>query len=193
MLKPLALFSSIFLILSFTYTANSKYAKIKTVDAKATKQTKALYANLKRLAKTNILFGHQDALAYGVEWKEWHKSRSDVKDVCGKHPAVFGWDLSKLGKYSHNIDTVDFEQMKGWIKEVYKMGGINTISWHFDDFHGGDSWTVGKNVVKTILPGGTKHQAYKAKLDLFVDFVKDLRVGFIFKKDIPIIFRPFHE
>ena len=193
MLKFLAPLSSIFILLSFTYPAGSRYAKINTVDSSATKATKALFANLKQLSKTNILFGHQDALAYGVEWKEWHKQRSDVKDVCGKHPAVFGWDLSKLGKYEHNIDSVDFEQMKGWMKEVYKMGGINTVSWHFDDFHGGDSWTVGTNVVKTILPGGSKHAAYKAKLDLFSDFIKDLRVGFIFKKDIPIIFRPFHE
>lgn len=146
------------------------------------------------MAKTHVLFGQQDALAYGVMWKDWHKRRTDVSDVCGKYPSVYGWDMSKLGKYEHNIDTVNFEQMKGWMKEVYKMGGINTISWHFDNFvNGKSSWDVGDKVVTSILPNGENHEAYKAKLDLFADFVKDLRVGFIFKKDVPIVFRPFHE
>lgn len=164
------------------------------VDASATRETKALYLNLKRLADTHILFGQEDALAYGVEWKSWHKDRSDVKDVCGQHPAVFGWDMSKLGQRPFNIDTVDFEQMKDWIRGVYRMGGINTISWHMDNFvNGKSSWDVGDRVVATILPGGERHDAYKAKLDLFADYVEDLQVGFIFKKQVPIIFRPFHE
>ncbi len=174
-------------------SGDARYADIQTCDPLASKATKALFANLKAIGRQNILFGHQDALAYGVHWDEWHKSRSDVKDVCGQHPAVFGWDVSKLGKYDYNIDSVNFEQMKDWIKEVYKMGGVNTISWHLDNFHGGDSWTVGEKVVRSILPGGTKHQAYIAKLDLFADFIQDLRVGFLFKRSIPIVFRPFHE
>ena len=165
-----------------------------TVDPQANRETKALYANLKRLAEDRILFGHQDAVAYGVKWRQWHKWRSDVDDVCGKFPAVYGWDLSKLGKQPFNIDTVDFRQMQQWMKEVYRQGGINTISWHFDNFlTGGDSWDVGDNVVAAILPGGEAHLAYRAKLDKFAEFVKGLRVGFIFKKDIPLIIRPFHE
>ena len=79
------LFFGIVLLAGFTLPDKSKYAVINTIDIKANKETKALYANLKELAKTNILFGHQDALAYGVNWKEWHKARTDVKDVCGKH------------------------------------------------------------------------------------------------------------
>lgn len=171
-----------------------RYNSIQITDPNATKETKALYANLKLLAEDHVLFGHQDALAYGVMWKDWHEWRSDVNDVCGKFPAVFGWDVSKLGKYTHNIDTVDFEQMKFWIREVYKRGGINTISWHLDNFlNGGSSWDVGDNVVAAILPGGSHHQEYLDKLDLFAGFISDLKVGFLFKKDIPIIFRPFHE
>ncbi|GJM32822.1 MAG: mannan endo-1,4-beta-mannosidase [Saprospiraceae bacterium] len=170
------------------------YAQDGPIDINATKATKALYSNLKNLSKKHILFGQQDALAYGVMWKDWHKSRSDVADVCGKQPAVYGWDLSKLGKSPFNIDTVAFDQMQNWIKEAFKMGGINTISWHFDNFINGKSaWDIEGNVVASILPGGENHEAYKAKLDLFVGFVKKLRVGFIFQKEIPIIFRPFHE
>lgn len=175
------------------YPGLSGYAQNGMVDSKSTKSTKALFQNLKDIARNHILMGHQDALAYGVHWKDWHKNRSDIKDVCGQHPAVFGWDVSKLGKYKYNIDSVDFEQMKSWIKEVYKMGGVNTISWHLDNFIEGDSWTVGEKVVASILPGGMNHDAYTAKLDLFAQFVEDLKVGFIFKRKIPIIFRPFHE
>lgn len=164
------------------------------VDPEATDEVRALYANLKSLRGKQILFGHQDALAYGVHWKEWHRSRSDVKDLVGSHPAVIGWELSKLGKYSYNIDSVDFEQMKQWIKRVYKMGGINTVAWHMDNFAtGGDTWDTGGDVVKHILPGGIHHDAFRAKLDLFAEFVLDLEVGFFRKRPIPLIFRPYHE
>lgn len=183
-------------VILFTIGTNNPLVfgqKTHLVDSKATKKTRALYENLKKLSKQQILFGQQDALAYGVHWKNWHKKRSDVKDVCGQHPAVFGWDMSKLGKYPHNIDSVDFDQMKAWMKEVYKMGGVNTVSWHFDNFRGGTSWDVDTNVVASILPNGKNHLEYLHKLDLFAAFVKDLKVGFIFKQPIPIIFRPFHE
>jgi len=173
-----------------------RYALINTVDKHASNSTKALYDNLKKISQDKVLFGHQDGLAYGVKWKEWHKKKSDVNDVCGKYPAVFGWDMSKLGKSELNIDSVDFQHMKEWMKEVYKMGGINTVSWHFDNFaNGGTSWDVQDSlrVVASILPGGKNHEAYKLKLDHFVDFVNDLEVGFIVKETVPIIFRPFHE
>ena len=187
-------FGSLLLCMVLLWWNNDhKYDHIKTVDPDATKETKALYANLKKMARDHILFGQQDALAYGVEWKTWHKSRSDIKDLIGTHPAVVGWDVSKLGKQPFNIDTVDFGHMKQWIVEVYKMGGINTISWHFDNFHGGTSWDTKSGIVQSILPGGKYHQAYNKKLDLFADFLSDLKTGFLIKKPIPIIFRPFHE
>ncbi|MBX2877975.1 MAG: glycoside hydrolase family 26 protein [Saprospiraceae bacterium] len=164
------------------------------IDNQATKATKALYYNLLNLSGKQVLFGQEDALAYGVEWKNWHKSRSDIKDVCGKHPALVGWEMSKLGQGELNIDSVNFQHMKSWMKEIYKIGGVNTLSWHMDNFvTGGDSWDVGERVVKTILPGGNHHEAYKQKLDLFADYVQSLKVGFLFKRKIPIIFRPFHE
>ena len=186
--------NKILVVLTFCLSC-TLYAQSNLVDDNATRQTKNLHDNLKQQAQRNILFGHQDALAYGVNWKNWHKKKSDVKDVCGKYPAVFGWDIARLGKTEFNIDTVDFEQMKAWIIQAYKIGGINTISWHMDNFvTGGDTWDVGERVVATILPGGENHQSYLRKLDLFCDFLDDLEVGWwIFKKKIPIIFRPFHE
>lgn len=190
--KNILLLVSIGLFFSFISPASSILEKINLVDSEATKKTKALYANLLALKDNYVLFGHQDALAYGVKWKE-EEGRSDVKDVCGQYPAVFGWDISKLGKYEHNIDSVHFGKMKEWMKEVYKMGGVNTISWHMDNFTSkGSSWDT-TACVAHILPGGPHHELYKQKLDLFADFIDDLKVGFIFKKKIPIIFRPLHE
>lgn len=171
-----------------------KDALITLVDAKASRKTKALYTNLMKYSSRHIMFGHQDDLAYGVKWKDWHKKRSDVNDVCGDYPAVFGWDLGKLGKNEINIDAVPFENMKGWMLEAYKMGGINTVSWHVDNFiTQGDSWDVGDNVVAAILPGGEKHEVYKRRLDVMAEYFNGLKKGVLVKHNIPIIFRPFHE
>lgn len=167
----------------------SSYGQVSPIDSNSTKKTKALYANLKEISGKGVLFGHQDDLAYGVGWKN-EKGRSDVKDVSGSYPALYGWDVSKLG-VEINIDSVGFQNMKSWIKEVYKKGGVNTISWHMDNpVTGGDSWD-NTPAVYSILPGGEKHEFYKQRLDLFADFLNDLKVGFGTK--IPIIFRPFHE
>ena len=171
-----------------------RWKSIQTVDPDATRQTKALFANLRSVAQQHILFGHQDALAYGVMWKEWHRRRSDVMDACGHYPAVFGWEIGKLGQRDISIDTVEFLALRRWISEAYRMGGINTISWHVDNFlTGGSSWDVGENVVAAILPGGDRHDAYIERLDVLADFFHSLRVGFVIKRRIPIIFRPFHE
>lgn len=163
------------------------------VDDRADKRVRALFLNLQQISKKGILFGHQDALAYGVHWKE-EPGRSDVKDVCGAYPAVYGWDVSKLGKYAFNIDTVDFERMKGWMVEAYKMGGVNTISWHMDNpVSGGSSWDRTR-AMHTLLPGGENHEWYKNRLDLFAEYISDIKTGFLFfKHRVPVIFRPFHE
>ena len=68
-----------------------KNVAIVTVDQDATAETRALYHNLLKFQDDAIMFGHQDDLAYGIGW--WADDfRSDVHDVCGKFPAVFGWD-----------------------------------------------------------------------------------------------------
>jgi len=158
-------------------------------DPEASRETRALLLNLKTISDNGILFGHQDDLAYGVMWKE-EEGRSDVMEVSGAYPALFGWDLSKLGQRSFNIDTVDFDRMKKWIIQAYDMGGVNTISWHLDNpVSGGSSWDK-TPAVYAILPGGDKHDWYKEKLDLFANFLSDLKSG---PTAVPIIFRPFHE
>ena len=65
------------------------------------------------------MFGHQDALAYGVNWK-YVEGRSDVKDVVGDYPAVYGWELGNLEhNLPYNLDSVPFDKMKSFIQKVY--------------------------------------------------------------------------
>jgi len=166
-------------------------AEMKLTDPEATAETKALYRNLAKVAQEGILFGHEDTLAYGVGWKATADDfDSDVRRVCGKFPAVFGWDLGHIGTPA-NIDGVPFEDMKVWIAKGYAKGGISTISWHAR-IPGStkSSWTREK-VVTRLLPEGDLHQAYLAKLDEVAAFLADLKgpEG----GPVPIIFRPFHE
>ena len=100
------------------------------VDSLATPETVALFRNLKTFAQSRVLFGHQDDLAYGVGWQV-EDGRSDVKSVCGDYPAVYGWDIGDIGQTA-NLDGVNFENMKGWIREAYSRGGVNTISMHLE-------------------------------------------------------------
>ncbi|NHN27780.1 beta-mannosidase [Flavobacterium jejuense] len=161
-------------------------------DKKATRKTRILYDNLFKSLDKGILFGHQDDLAYGVEWK-YEKDRSDIKDVTGDYPAVYGWDIGGLEKDSpNNIDGVPFDKMKKWITEVYNRGGVNTISWHMDNpYTGKNSWDTTPNSLISILPNGEKHQLYISWLDKAADFFNSLK-GKRGRK-IPILYRPFHE
>lgn len=163
------------------------------IDQNATPATRALYDFLKRSASGPTLFGHQDALAYGVHWKDFNEFRTDVHDVCGKHPAIFGWDIGKIGPRPSNLDLVDFRHMRFWMREVFRRGGINTVSWHANNFLGGDAWAVGTPTVAAILPGGSHHQAYRDKLELIAGFLRKVTTGPPDYQPVPIVFRPFHE
>lgn len=170
------------------------------VDSQATDRTRALYANLQGL-DDRVLFGHQDALAYGVDWigEGTTSDRSDVKSVAGAHPAVYGWELGDLGQpdASVNLDSVPFDDMKRWIIEGYERGGVVTLSWHMNNpVSGGNAWDTTEAVSK-MLPGGSHHGDYVEMLDRFAVFANDLEGGFWswlgITHKVPILFRPFHE
>lgn len=163
-----------------------------TADKKASTETKKLHKKLKKLLNKGIMFGHQDALAYGVGWK-YEEGKSDVKDVTGQLPAVFGWDVAGLEKESRvNIDSVPFDKMREYIKQVYDKGLINTISWHLDNpYTGKTAWDETAGSVASILPDGPKNQLYNQYLDRLASFLLSLKGSD--NKSIPIVFRPFHE
>ncbi|MBE0652845.1 MAG: beta-mannosidase [Bacteroidales bacterium] len=159
------------------------------VDSNATPQTRALFINLLEYQDSAIMFGHQDDLAYGIGWTS-EEFRSDVHDVTGKFPAVFGWDAGEIGT-KENIDGVSFDNMSKWMIAVFEKGGINTLSWHLDNpLTGGDSWDT-TPAVHAILPGGERHDFYCSLLDVLAEFISGLKTtqGVA----VPVIFRPFHE
>ncbi len=160
-------------------------------DSLATEKTVALFTNLQSFTVDKFLFGHQETTAYGVGWKnDGFGNRSDVKDVCGDFPAVYGWDIGDIGQ-AKNLDGVHFFEIKSLIKGAYERGGINTISFHQDNpVTGNHAWDTSP-AVSHILPGGSSHEKYLNRLDLVAEFIKDLKAddGSL----IPVIFRPYHE
>jgi len=146
-------------------------------DPLATTQTKALFRNLNQVRISNTLFGHQDALAYGVYWMN-EAGRSDVLEVAGSYPAVYGWDLGGIERGgATNLDGIAFEQMQHFIREVHARGGVSTLSWHMDNpLTGGDAWDVapGERPVHNILPGGSHHHILLRNLDKAADFIREL-------------------
>lgn len=175
--------------------SDHKPDRLALIDPQATKQTLALYNNLAGLRGNHMLFGHEDSLAYGVHW-EGDMDRSDVRDVTGANPALYGWELGglELGQ-EKNLDGVDFKKMQEWIKAGYSRGGVITISWHmYSPVSGGNSWDK-TPTVHELIPGGAKHEVLKAYLDTFVAFNAGLTAvdAAGVETAIPVIFRPWHE
>ena len=162
------------------------------VDKKATTETIHLYQHLKKLPAKGFMFGHQDDLAYGVGWK-YVPGKSDIKEVTGDYPAVYGWELGRIEiDQPDNLDSVPFDTMKQFIGDGYARGGIITISWHLNNpLTGKTAWQPAPGTVAAVLPSGEKHALYKSWLDKIAAFMLSLKG----KKGeyIPVIFRPFHE
>jgi len=169
-------------------------AQVKPVDSSATKETISLYKNLLKLQEKGFLFGHQDDLAYGVEWK-YKEGRSDVKEAAGDYPAVYGWELGGIERPGNdqNIDGVPFKKMKQFIRQGYERGGVITLSWHADSPFGAgkNAWDTTHGSVASINPGGANHAMYKEWLDKVAAFIGSLKGSK--GEAIPVLFRPFHE
>ena len=145
-----------------------------------------------------IMFGHQDSYLYGHSWKvdadQTVFDRSDIHDVTGKYPALYGMDLGGIELDSPlNIDKNDFNHMRASAVAHHERGGVITFSWHpMNPLTGGTTWdTQSTEVVASILPGGEKHEMFMGWLSKAADFlgsVKDAEGN-----PIPMIFRPWHE
>lgn len=178
-------------ILSYTLSYAQKYS---TIDTNATLETKTLFKNLEKLSKDYTLFGHHNATEYGHGWYG-DKDRSDVKSVCGSHPAVIGVDLSGLSGSSPEMIEHAKEDLKNNVIDTYNRGGVTTITWHFINpvSKGGFYWvdSVSLPAVRYIIPGGEAHDIYKGILKTIADWANSLKGanGTL----APVIFRPFHE
>lgn len=186
--------SLILLILSSSDPLLAKTYRNKPIDSKATKETKALYHNLHKLAKKHILFGHQHATEYGHGWAG-DANRSDVKSVSGSHPAVIGVDFSGLsGRPPEAIEKAK-ESLRKQITETYDRGGVTTVAWHFSNpvSSNGFNWvdSVSAPAVSYLIPGGSYNGRYKEILRTIADVAHSAK-----GKDgtlAPMIFRPYHE
>jgi len=159
------------------------------IDAQATPQTLALYHNLDTMGREHVLFGHQDTLAYGHDWIG-DSDRSDVKDVTGDFPAIYGWDLNPLEPADMNPPpgrtSLTKADMLAYASQAYARGGVLTYCWHQANPVTKGSFYDLTPALHTLLPGGEHHDYYLMMLDRIADFFKQL-------SPMPVIFRPFHE
>ena len=161
------------------------------VDKNATEETKALFANLWKIADTGWMFGHHDDLWYGRYWYD-EAGNSDTKAVCGDYPAVFSVDFAEIMDDRHNSSANAIRRRV--ILEARERGEVILACAHLNNPKtGGDSWDNSSNeVVKEILREGTEtRKKYLSWLDRCADFANNLYDSR--GKLIPVIFRPYHE
>lgn len=165
------------------------------VDGNATQKTKALYSELWKVESNGqIMFGHQDDLLYGRNWL-LQDGRSDIKDVCGSYPAVFGVNFAPVmdGK-SLDYNDPNNVYLRKTILEAYSRGMVILACAHLNNpVTGGTAWdNSDTTVVSQILKSGSSvNIKFKGWLDNLANFLNNL-------KDangnlIPVIFRPYHE
>jgi len=176
---------------------------ISCTELKAPKHSPEAEALLERLVKIsesgNHMVAHQDDLVYGTYWNvnidgTQDFTRSDVLSCAGDYPAVVGFELGEVelgGEYS--LDSVKFEDIREASLAHYHRGGIVTYSWHCrNPLTGESAWDVSSDqVVKSILPGGEKHEMFMEWMDILADFL--LTVTEDDGTKMPFIFRPWHE
>lgn len=145
-----------------------------------------------------ILLGHHNDLITGLNWKfnmdDKQYVLSDIKDVCGDYPSLFGVDLGSIEQIGFSFKRGNtFGHMVEAIKMHYRRGGIITVSAHMGNIlTGGNAWDISNNkVVSKILNCSEVREKFYGILDLYASFFKSL------KDDngtlIPILFRPWHE
>ncbi len=160
---------------------------VKLVDSLASKETVVLYHNLKAISQYKIIFGHHNSSQYGVLWRG-DTLRSDVRDVTGSFPGLYGWDFEVIPK----ADTAKMlDRVPRLVKEAYSRGGINTFSYHMRNPVTDSIYYDTTIAVKHIIPGGKYFLRYLRILDTLSEYNKQLVDDD--GKPIPIIFRPFHE
>src|SRR5690606_2517889 len=121
-----------FLLLTFIYSINGYAQRWKLIDKKATRETRHLFKSLRKLSKKHTLFGHQHATEYGHGWFN-EENRSDVKSVCGSHPAMIGVDFSGFSGRPPEIVQRAKENLRKNVVDTYNRGGVTTIAWHFSN------------------------------------------------------------
>ena len=167
------------------------------VDPDASPATRSLFSYLDDVRGEGILFGHQHTTSYGLTVTGADGTKSDVKNMTGDYPAVFGWDTLILqgdeapGSASNTTEQ-NIAALDDYIEKAHALGGINTLSAHMENFvTGGSFYDTTGDTLRAVLPGGAKNADLNAYLDNIAaaaDGARDAEGDLI-----PIIFRPWHE
>ena len=167
------------------------------VDKNASTETVALFYNLRNLGKTKIIIGQQDAFNSFYQ----NNGSSDIKKTTGNDPSILGSDFMFITDKDNPNNNWYVQQENKIIqdtKDAYAKGMINTFCWHLREpyneksFYSADMTSEQRtDAFKSLLPGGKFNDWYKKKLDKVASVVSNLKDTN--GKQIPIIFRPFHE
>jgi mannan endo-1,4-beta-mannosidase len=179
------------IVLLFFMVVSTLFAQ---VDRNASSEVRELYKRLNDVSlsiNTNqkILLGQQNAFMEGRGWRYGNQEigldlKSDMNEVAGLHPIVYGIDFSEIGQWNKEL-------IKSQIEMVHKKGGVITLSWHMRaliDDGKGDQSSKDKStkIVHRIIKGGDHHHVLLKELDRLIEFLKEIQ-------NIPVIFRPWHE
>ena len=167
------------------------------VDKNASTETVALFYNLRNLGKTKIIIGQQDAFNSFYQ----NNGSSDIKKTTGNDPSILGSDFMFITDKDNPNNNWYVQQENKIIqdtKDAYAKGMINTFCWHLREpyneksFYSADMTSEQRtDAFKSLLPGGKFNDWFKKKLDKVASVVSNLKDTN--GKQIPIIFRPFHE
>lgn len=161
----------------------------------ASRQVKTVMKYLSDISGKGIITGQHTQTTLQPELKY-------IKEITGKLPALCGFELLS---YSPNInyETCDEECLKeinenkntlqnawDWARNC---NGLITFTWHwFSPFGGFDKAFYSKNTTfdasKAIVDGTDENQAMLSDMDHMAEILKAFC-----DKNIPIIWRPFHE
>ncbi len=164
-----------------------------TADKQASQRTQQLFNRLKQQGPKATLIAHQDDMAYGHDWYG-KQGESDFKRMTGSLPAVVGWEFADIClDRERNLDSIYFDDMRSYMQQLDRKGGINTLSWHINNIITGENcWDVSDStVVQSVLPGGANHAKFLTWLDRFSEFVNTIKDEN--GETIPLLFRPYHE
>ena len=167
------------------------------VDKNASTETVALFYNLRNLGKSKTLIGQQDAFNSFYQ----NSGSSDIKKTTGNDPSILGSDFMFITDKDNPNNNWYVQQENKIIqdtKDAYAKGMINTFCWHLREpyneksFYSADMTSEQRtDAFKSLAPGGKFNDWYQKKLDKVASVVSNLKDTN--GKQIPIIFRPFHE
>jgi mannan endo-1,4-beta-mannosidase len=183
---------SIVILIILTTGCPGGHSFLQLADENAGEATRTFYRNLQNLQGKGLLFGHQATLEYGYHWTQEDLApgelRSDVKDVTGSFPSVYGFAVNAVVNPHWNREQrlKAIERQLAWDKGIYNRGGVITYEWHMPHPDGNKSFYVTDSVVHRILPGGDLHENFKISLDQAAEYFNRM-------EGIPVLFRPWHE